>query len=272
MIDDMTLAGLRPKTQELYVGAVRNLAKFYMRSPDTLSEKEIRDYLIHARQVDKVAEGTLRILHYGLKFFFQNTLQRDWPVLKLMRLPKQKRLPIVLSPREVKDILHHIRIPRNHMCLTLMYACGLRISEATRLQVTDIDSDRMLINVLGKGSKQRLVPLPDPLLPQLRKYWLIKQAKPWLFPGEDINQPVSNHTVRRALKLAAKECGIKKTVIPHCLRHSYATHLLENKLDLRVIQLLLGHSSPRTTAIYTHLTPKTMDNVRKTINHLTKDI
>lgn len=268
----MTLAGLAPKTQTLYVEAVRSLAKFYMKSPDTISEKEIRDYLIHVREVDHAAEGTLRILHFGLKFFFQKSLQRDWPVLKLMRLPKKKRLPTVLSPSEVKEILRHIRVPRNQMCLTLIYACGLRISEATHIRVSDIDGERRLVKVLGKGSKERLVPLPEPVLEQLRRYWMLQRPKNWLFPGKNTEEPVSNHTVRNALKAAAGECGIKKAVIPHSLRHSYATHLMENKIDIRVIQLMLGHSSPRTTSIYTHLTPQTLENVQKTINHLTQNL
>lgn len=269
MIQDMELAGLSIKTQEAYIYAVRSLAKYYMRSPDTLTEKELRDYFLYLIREKQIADGTLRIQRYGIKFLFQKTLGRDWPLLKLLRSPKKKPLPTVLSHSEVKDLLNRVRNPKYRMCLTLIYSCGLRISEATNLKVTEIDSQRMVIHVHGKGGKDRLVPLPDPILIPLREYWLIQRARPWLFPGRNSKDPLNNNNIRQALKAVVKEKGLTKHVTPHSLRHSYATHLLENRVDLRVIQALLGHTSPKTTSLYTRLTPQILANVQKTVNRLT---
>ncbi|MFH1135371.1 MAG: site-specific integrase [Pseudomonadota bacterium] len=272
MIEDMKLAGLSTKTQELYIAAVYGLAKHYMRSPDQLSEEDIRTYLLYLKDEKRRADGTLRICYYGIKFFYINTLRREWPVLKLVRSPRKRRLPTILSLGEVKKLLGQVRIQRNRMCLTLIYACGLRISEATKLRVTDIDSKRMVIKIQGKGQKDRLVPLPRPLLFKMREYWKIDRSKTWLFPGHNPEKPVSNHSVRRAMYKAAGECGLKKPIVPHSLRHTYATHLLEHKVDIRIIQILLGHKHLKTTAIYTHLTPQTLKNVRVVLQRLTNDL
>lgn len=272
MIADMTLAGLSDNTQRVYSDAVYGLAKHYKRSPDRLSEREVRDYLLYVKEQKRFAEGTLRICYYGIKFFYTNTLTRPWPFLTMLRTPKSNYLPTILSPGEIRKLLETVRIPKHRMCLTVIYACGLRISEATRLKVSEIDSKRMVVNVRGKGRKDRLVPLPEPILLKLRQHWKIEKGLPWMFPGENPDRPVTNNTVRRALYKAAKECGLKKRIVPHCLRHTYAVHLLENKVDTRVIQLLLGHQNLRTTAIYTRLTPQTRDNVQSVLHKLTSGL
>lgn len=272
MIDDMTLAGLSANTQRVYSDAVYGLAKHYGRSPDRLSEQEVRDYLLYVKDEKHFAEGTLRICYYGIKFFYLNTLGRPWPFLTMLRTPRSNYLPTILSPEEIRNLLGQIRSPKHSMCLTLIYACGLRISEATRLQVSGIDSKRMVICVRGKGQKDRLVPLPEPILPRLREYWKIERSRTWLFPGKNPDQPVTNNTVRRALYKAAEECGLNKPIVPHSLRHTYAVHLLENKVDARIIQLILGHKNPKTTAIYTRMTPKVLKNVQNVLHQMTSDL
>ena len=248
MIEDMTLAGLSANTRRLYSEAVYGLAKHYLHSPDQLSEEEVRAYLLYVKDEKRFAEGTLRICYYGIKFFYLNTLGRPWPFLTMLRTPRSNYLPTILSPKEVRSLLGRVRIPKHRACLTLIYACGLRISEATKLKVSGIDSQRMVISVRGKGQKDRLVPLPEPILPKLRQYWKIERSKTWMFPGKNPDRPVTNNTVRRALYKAAEECGLNKPIVPHSLRHTYAVHLLENKVDARIIQLLLGHKNHKTTA------------------------
>ena len=272
MIDDMTLAGLSDNTKRLYSEAVYGLAKHYRRSPDQLSQEEVRAYLLYVKDEKRVAEGTLRICYYGVKFLYLNTLGRPWPFLTMIRTPKSNYLPTILSPEEVRSLLGQIRNPKHHMCLTLIYACGLRISEATKLKVSGVDSKRMAISVRGKGQKDRLVPLPEPILLRLREHWKIEKSKIWMFPGKKPDQPVTNNTVRRALYKAAEECGLNKPIVPHSLRHTYAVHLLENKVDTRIIQILLGHKNIKTTAIYTRLSPQILKDVQTVLHQMTNDL
>ena len=272
MIEDMTLAGLSANTKRLYTDAVRSLAKHYMRSPDQLSEEEVRAYLLYVKDEKRFAEGTLRICYYGIKFLYMNTLGRSWPFLTMLRTSRSNYLPTILSPEEVRSLLGRIKNPKYYMCLTLIYSCGLRISEATRLKVSAIDSKRMVINVRGKGQKDRLVPLPEPILDKLRAYWKIKRSRPWMFPGKNPDRPVTNNTVRRALYQAAGECRLNKPIVPHSLRHTYAVHLLENKVDARIIQILLGHRNFKTTAIYTRMTPQVLQSVQIALHQMTHDL
>ena len=181
MIDDMTLAGLSANTQRIYSDAVYGLSKHYRRSPDRLSEQEVRDYLIYVKDVKPFTEGTLRICYYGIKFFFMYTLSRPWPFLTMLRTPKSNYRPTILNHEEVRRLLEKVRIPKHRMCLTLIYVCGFRISEATTLKVSAIDSERLVINVPGKGQKDRLVPLPEPILLRLRQYWKIGRRTPGCF-------------------------------------------------------------------------------------------
>jgi len=269
MIEDMELHGLAKSTQRLYADAVRQLAKHFNRSPDQLSEDEVRAFLIHLNRGKRLADSTIRIYQFGIKFFYSKTLNQQWPTLKLLRSKRSKKLPVVLSQEEVTHLLGLVRRPATRMSLTMMYSCGLRVSEATHLQASDIDSQRMVVGVRrGKGAKDRYVPLPQRTLEQLRAYWLKYRPQSWLFPARGGSEPLSYSSALKCLQAAQRVSNISKQVSCHTLRHSYATHLLEKGVDLRVIQGLLGHKSPRTTFLYLHLTQAAMKQVRVTVNDL----
>jgi integrase/recombinase XerD len=165
MLEDLQLRGLAPKTQQCYVAAVRQLAHYYRRPPDQLNDEELRQYFLYLRNEKKVAESTFRIHLYGIRFFYERTLTRPWPVFDLVRPRNPQKLPVVLSPQEVRDLLAWVKNPTAQMCLQLIYACGLRLTEGTQLQVSDIDAQRMLVQVrCGKGGKDRCVPLAPRVL------------------------------------------------------------------------------------------------------------
>jgi len=269
MIDDMRLVGLSDGTQQVYLDAVARLARHYKRSPQDLTEEQVRTYFIELSRRG-LAPSTVRVHLFALKFLFLNTLQRDWSLLKLYRIKKTKRLPIVLSRTEVWRLLDHLHRPDLRMCATLMYACGLRVSEAARLRVEDLDGQRMVVWVRrGKGDKDRQVPLPTRTLQGLRQYWRDRRPpQPWLFPDSTGKAPIGRNRIDRAIRAARRQSGIRKGVSCHTLRHSYATHLLEHGTDLRTIQGLLGHANIKSTIVYLHLTQGVMDNVRQRINEL----
>ncbi len=272
MMEDMQLYGLAPTTQKAYVQAVRGLAKHYHRSPDQISEPEVRQFLIYLAKRRRLAPSTMRVYMFAIKFLYQNTLNRPWPVLQLLRVKSVKKLPVVLSRDEVRKVLHRVRRPPVRMSLTLMYACGLRVSEATYLRPRDIDGQRKVVCVRhGKGGKDRYVPLAQRILEQLRIYWVYQHPTKWLFPSKK-GLPLDRGAIARCLKAAVRQCHIQKRVSCHTLRHSYATHLLEEGLDLRIIQGLLGHRSIRTTQLYTHLTPPLLHAVHRSIDDLTADL
>jgi site-specific recombinase XerD len=277
-IEDMQLHGYSPKTQSCYVGAVCGLAKHYHKSPDLISEEELRRYFLFLTLEKKVARATATIALCGIKFLFQNTLQRNWTAFKLLRPRREKKLPVVLSREEVHKILAGVRTPIYRVCLTTIYSCGLRLSEGLFLQVPDVDSQRMLLRIRGKGNKDRLVPLPQRTLEQLRGLWRTHRSAAWLFPAitrhglrysvqHDVG-PVTRSTLQRAFHRALKQSGVAKAAHVHSLRHSMATHLLEAGVNLRVIQSILGHATPTTTALYTHLTQQVRESVQAPINEL----
>jgi len=268
MVEDMQLRSLSEKTQEAYVHAVQQLAAYYDKSPRDINDEELRQYFLHLTNDRQLSSSTINVALYGIKFLYQHTLRKEWPTLDLVRPRREKKLPVVLSVAEVHRILNLVRRPRYRVCLSTIYACGLRVSEGVHLEVKDIDSDRMMVHVRhGKGSKDRYVPLPAPALQMLRRYWCRHRHPKWLFPAptrlgvpqSTAVKPMSVSGVQRAFKAAVQESGIKKDATVHTLRHSYATHLLEAGVNLRMIQAYLGHSSPKTTAIYTHLTRKAED-------------
>lgn len=272
MLEDLRLRGLSSKTQEAYVGAVRQLAAHYHKAPDQLTQEELRQYFLYQTDVKQVGSSTLAIALTGIKFFYQRTLGRDWPMLELVRPIREKKLPTVLSVEEVGVILSHVYSPRYRICLSTLYACGLRLREGMHLQVGDIDGQRHLVHVRqGKGNKDRYVPLPEPCLKRLRDYWRSHRHPTWLFPrlhgyGLPADVPMSDSSVQRAFKAALQASGVSKPATVHTLRHSYATHLLEAGVNLRVIQAHLGHASPTTTAIYTHLTHQSEAQVVEAIS------
>jgi len=278
MIQDMQLRGFSARTQECYAAAVRQLAEHYHTSPDQLTEEHLRQYFLYLANQKKVARATATIALCGIKFFYEQTLHRQWPTLKLIRPPREKKLPVVLSREEVRRALGAVRIPVYRACLTTIYAGGLRLLEGSHLQVPDIDSDRMLLHIHGKGKKDRYVPLPQPTLEMLRAFWRTHRSPLWLFPAPTRHGlkhslthnggPVTRSSLQSAFRRALKHCGIVKRAHIHTLRHSYATHLLEAGVNLRIIQENLGHGSARTTQIYTHLTCEVRATLTDPLNQL----
>lgn len=282
MIEDMQLRGYSARTQEAYARAVRQLAEHYRRSPDKLTEEELRKYFLHLANEKKWARASTTIALCGIKFFYEQTLKRDWPTLRFVRPPREFKLPVVLSREEVRLVLSLVRIPVYRACLMTIYSCGLRLLEGARLQVSSIDSARMLLHIHGKGKRDRYVPLPETTLHMLREFWKTHRSPQWLFPaptrhGVDwsvaLNAgPVTRSSLQSAFYRAWKKTGIAKAAHVHTLRHSYATHLMEAGVHLRLIQDNLGHGSPKTTAIYTHLTGEVRATQTDPLNELMKDL
>lgn len=276
MIEDMQLHGLSARTQDSYVRAVRQLAAHYHKPPDQIGEEEFRQYFLYLKNVRKVSRSTCTIALCGIKFFYEQTLQRPWRTFELIRPAPEHKLPVVLSLPEVGRILTCVHHQRYRVCLSTIYACGLRLLEGVRLQVKDIDGDRKLVHVTqGKGNKDRYVPLPDACLGMLRQHWLTHRHPVWLFPSPRYatsrpltSQPMNETGVQRAFRAALQESGVQKEATVHTLRHSYATHLLKAGLNLRIIQSYLGHTSPTTTALYTHLTSASEALAVEAINEL----
>jgi integrase/recombinase XerD len=281
MIECLQLRGLSERTQESYVRAVRQLAEHYHKSPDLITEEELRQYFLYIKNVKHYSRSTATIAICGIKFFFERTLEKDWRTFNLVRPAPEKKLPVILSLAEVRQILSHIRLPRYKVCLTTIYSCGLRLQEGTNLRVADIDSARLMIHVRhGKGAKDRYVPLPERTLQLLRQYWQQHHNPVLLFPAEGRDhidlarstEPMSKSSVQDAFHAALQESGNHKRASVHTLRHSWATHLLEAGVNLRLIQEWLGHSSPATTSVYTHLTVKAEQLGTAAINQLMSDL
>lgn len=278
MIEDLQLKGYAKTTQQSYLQSVCKLARHYGKSPDQVSEEELRAYFLHLGQVERCSRGTLKIAISGIRFFFAATLQRQWPVLGLIRAGKEKKLPVVLSSAEVRRLLGCVRAPVYRACLNTIYACGLRIGEGAAVQVADVDGERKFLRVRGKGNKVRQVPLSEPTLDWLRAFWKLHRSRPWLFPARlqprsrDDDGHVDTGNLRRAFHAALLQSGIKKEATVHSLRHSYATHLLEAGVQLRLIQEILGHRNPATTAIYTHLTAEVRAQIINPLQALTQSL
>ncbi len=274
----LQLAGMSDSTQESYTRSVRQLVEFCGKTPEEVTEQELQDYFLHRKNKDKWAPATLRISYSGIKFFFINVLRRDWHTLKLINAKQGKALPTVLSIKEAWGILDAVETPQNKAYLTVVYTCGLRLSEGLHLQVSDIDSDRMRIFVHGKGAKDRYVPLPEATLGVLRDYWKTHRNPTWIFPrlghghneGPTAKAPMTRGTVQGALRRLIKQLGFRKRISVHTLRHSYATHLLEAGVNIRRIQQYLGHASLNTTMIYLHLTTQGHKHAYDIINSVMK--
>jgi len=274
MIEDMQLRGFAERTQEAYLSAVRQLAKHYRKSPDQIDEEELRGYFLFLKNEKHAARNTCTIALCGIKFFFQHTLGKEWKTFDFLRPPREKKLPVVLSVEEVSQVLKRVRLYHYRVCLTTIYACGLRLLEGTRLQVSDIDGQRKMLHIHhAKGNKDRYVPLPDACLEMLRHYWRFHRNPVWLFPSQrESTKPMQESSLQKALRAAVRESGVHKKATIHTLRHSYATHLLEAGLNLRIIQAYLGHASPATTAIYTHLTQISDERTVQTLNQVLTEL
>jgi len=268
MIDDMRLRQYGAKTQHDYVREVAAFAQFLGRSPDQAEPEDLRRYQLHLA-AEGCSPGKMNLAVSALRFFFQVTLCRPGFGARLARVRKDQRLPVVLSPEEVALLLHCAPSLKHKAALSIAYGCGLRVSEIVHLKVGDIDSARMLIRVeQGKGRKDRYVMLSPDLLELLRSWWRTARPRGWLFPGRDPAQPITTRQLDRACKAAARTAALDKPVSMHMLRHAFATHLLERKTDIRVIQVLLGHKKLDTTAIYTRLALKTLGAVKSPLAHL----
>lgn len=264
MLSDLQLAGLGERTQESYLRSVRKFAQWLAQAPDQATENDLRRYLLHIKNDQQWEGNSLRVAYAGIKFFYTHTCMRDWSTLQKLRVPRQTKLPAVLSVQEVDQLLGAIRKPALQCFFWTVYSLGLRLQEALHLQIEDIESQRMMVHVRrGKGHKDRLIPLPPETLGRLRAHWATHRNPQWLFPREGrdhqqaatATQPIDATTIQGCIKKAVKELGWgKRGVSTHTLRHSYATHLLESGVNLRQIQKYMGHSSLQTTTLYLHLT------------------
>ena len=281
MLEDMDLRGFSVKTQNSYVRSVAQLARYFNRGPETLSDEEIRRYFVHLKVERKLARQTVTIALCGIKFFIQTTLKRDFALTGVPVPKRRKKLPVVLSTAEVRAILGKVRTLRFRACLKLIYACGLRLGEACRLAPRDIDSGRGVVVIRNaKGGADRQVPLPPAMLPLLREYWKSHRNARWLFPAQSCGHrkgsPAERHmplsAAQKAFKLALNSSGIRKAAHVHTLRHSYATHLLEANVNLRLIQDWLGHRSPATTSVYTHMTEQATSAAAQQVGRLMADL
>jgi integrase/recombinase XerD len=278
MSNDMILAGLKPRTRECYIDAVIGLSKYYNQSPATISEEELKEYFLHLIKDRKVAQTTLRQKICAVRFLFQNTLGKDFPVFDFIKPEKRHKLPNILSRKEVIRIIHGIKKPANAMIVRVLYSCGLRIGEAIALTTSDIDRERLMLKVCnGKGGRDRYLPLPVHILKQLEYYWCHDRPEiegNLLFPSKfsHTGGPVNPTTVRRAFKLSLADCGITKSAKLHTLRHSYATHLMEAGVNMKMVQLLLGHKHLTTTMMYSHLTETSFIHLRDAIDSLVSDL
>jgi len=264
MLQDMHLAGLKERTHESYLRAVRKFAQWLHKSPDRASENDLRRYLLFIKNDQQWEGNSLKVAYSGLKFFYRHTCPQDWPTLRKLRVPKQLKLPTVLTIPEVDQLIDSIRKPALKCFFWTVYSLGLRLQQALHLQVSDIDSKRLLVHVRrGKGHKDRLVPLPLETLHLLRAHWATHRHPHWLFPCEGRNhqqastaeRPMAGKTVQDCILKVVDQLGwAKRGVSTHTLRHCYATHLLEAGVNLRQIQKYLGHSTLMSTTLYLHLT------------------
>lgn len=279
MLEDLQLKGYSPSTRDCYVRGVERLAKYYKKSPALITEEELRQYFLYMKLEKRYSRSTATITLCGIKFLYEKTLRKNWPVLDLVRPPKERKLPAVLSQEEVKRVLQAVQVPLYRICLTTIYSCGLRISEGVGLQVEQIDSSRLVLRIRGKGNKDRYVPLAPRTLEMLRNFWKVHRSPRWLFPaslqpfaraGED--RPVALGSIQVAFGRAVECSGISKAASVHTLRHSYATHLLEAGVSLRLIQEILGHNSPSTTSIYTHITAAVCAQMAQPLEAMVKNL
>ncbi len=261
---------------------MRQLAEHFDRSPDQVTGEDLRRYFIHLKGERHFSRQSSTQALCAIKLFWEKTLQRPWPeALKFARATPVFKLPVILSAAEVRTILSHVPLLDHRVALTTLYSCGLRLSEGLNLEVGDIDSKRMFLHIRGgKGNKDRYVPLPQRTLELLRQLWRTHRHPRLLFPAKGhsglgaptATEPLCRSTLQRAFRLALRASGVKKAAHIHTLRHSYATHLLEQGENLRQLQVNLGHRSPTATVIYTHLTTLCQTQHQQRINKFMGDL
>lgn len=268
-LNHLTLQGKRPATIDAYARAVRRITAFFDCPPDTLSLEQLKTYFVAL--IGTHSWSTVKLDRNGLQFFYKFTLGKEWEWLDIVKPPQVKRLPDILSVAELSRVISTTHKRRYQSLFFTLYSLGLRLGEGLRLTIADIDSAQQQVHVRdAKGGKDRLVPLPKRTLEVLRSHWQTHRHPTLLFPGEGKHQdkPMYRGSVQKALKRVCVDCKISKHISPHSLRHCYATHLLQQGLDLRSLQMLLGHGSLNTTARYTRLTQVKQANTQQAINQL----
>ncbi len=269
MAEDLKLAGYSPSTQRIYLHYAKDFSRYFRRSPEILREPEMRRYLLHLLDERQLSHDAYRQAHSALKFLYSVTLHRPFDLPCIPRKRRPLRLPDVLSGSELRRMFENFRSPKFRLVAMTMYGAGLRVSEACRLRPGDINSQRMLIFVrAGKGRKDRFVTLSRRLLDSLRVYWKVNHPPDYLFPGKTTSGHVSPEAVRKSVRLAARDAGLKKRVTPHLLRHCYATHLLETGTDIAVIRALLGHKDIQVTTRYTRISSRLIAHVKTPLDLL----
>jgi integrase/recombinase XerD len=273
MLEDMQLRRFSPHTVQAYLRAVAQLAQFYKRSPDQISQEEVRAFLLDVVKRKKAAPSTYNQVRCALVFFYRVTLGRAFALERIVCQPAGKKLPTVLSPTEIGQFFQAARSLKYRALFMITYAAGLRVSEVINLEAKDIDSKRMVLHVCsGKGKKDRMVMLSEKLLPVLREYWRsYRPTAKLFFPGKNRDGVLHRQNVFMSCRKIAQRAGITKKVTPHTFRHSFATHLLEMGVDIRTIQALLGHRSLRTTAMYTLVSPARMTTTLSPLDLLDLD-
>jgi site-specific recombinase XerD len=276
MIEDMRIRGFTPTTQRGYIAAVRDFTAFFGRSPDQARAEDLRRYQLHMRS-SAASATTMNAAVSALRFLFGVTLGRGDAQVGMTTVRQPRKLPVILSPQEVARLLDAAPGLKYQAALSLAYGAGLRASEVVSLKVSDIDRERMVIRVeQGKGRKDRYAKLSEPLLEWLRAWWLAARERGvmlpggWLFPGQNPVNPLTTRQLNRAFHGARQAAGIDKPVTLHTLRHCFATHLLEQKVDIRLIQVLLGHKKLDTTARYSHVDSSTLRAVKSPLEQLAR--
>ena len=268
MIDDMTARRFKEKVQKDYVRHVRTFAAFLGRSPDTATSEDLRRFQLHMAK-QQIGAPTINSAIAALRFFFIVTLERPDLVRPLRIVNEPRKAPVVLSQEEVARLLEAAPGLKYKAALSVAYGAGLRVSEVANLKVSDIDRERMTLRVeQGKGQRDRYVMLSPRLLELLREWWHAARPQVWLFPGQNPINPITPRQLNRAVTAAKTLAGISKRVSPHTLRHSFATHLLEQGADIRVIQVLLGHAKLETTALYTRVAVNTVRDIKSPLDRL----
>ena len=271
MLEELQIRNYSRRTQKLYLGQISRLARHCGRSPAELTPEELRAYHVHLVNVKRLSPAGVRAAVCAMRFLYRRVLRWDEvPYMPLGR--RERKQPTILAPDEVARMLDSTTNLKHRTMLSATYAAGLRVSEVARLRVTDIDSQRMVLNVRqGKGKKDRTVMLAESLLALLRLYWLeYRPRSGWLFAGDRPGRHISTRSVQKVCRAAAARAGIKKNVSVHTLRHSFATHLSEAGADLRVIQVLLGHASVETTALYVHVSPSRLAGTTSPLDMMNK--
>lgn len=272
---ELKLQGKAAKTIEAYARGVRRVAAYFDRCPDDLTTDELKRYF--SDLLDSHSWSTVKLDRNGLRFFYTFVLDKKWQWVEIVRPPRVKRLPDILTIDEVVSLLGHFEKPYYRTCLFVIYSMGLRISEGISLKVGDVDSGRMHLHIRNsKGWKDRFVPMPKIALDAMRTYWATHRNPKLIFPNlqggperiQMTDKPMNKDSMQKALKVVLREAGIHKRITVHSLRHSFATHMVEVGVNLRLIQEYLGHASPVTTAVYTHLSRPSQINAEKMLNGL----